>query len=1241
MAQLELPNGKFIEIPDDAKPEEIERFKNEVVNNNQEFTDPDFDKGILAETPDPIKNNWLFDNIVVAPYEGSRKAINAASGLAENIGDTIGAKFNIGGFRYGSDANNGIAEYVPYDQAVKDGNVDAIFSPITGKIGKKDAFHTKGFFYDPSKENPEENTETTVAKFVESGFQFITGYALGGVALKGAKVATTAQAVSKATVQGAIGDFVAFDESTGRFTDVVTEYFPSVKDTWLSYLESDKNDTWYEARFKNSLEGIGLGLFAEFLFRSAKWSAGKSQGWLDDIQASKDEKIITEAQQAIINSRKLLDEATTISEKMKIVNTALENVEGLKQPKLKNKEDKIVFLQKLADDDLKINYEKYKAGELSAEEAFSLPRSWINLDTIDPKAVTEDFMVTLQAMNDTISNGSKKVSKDFSDEVIKSKAVNDYGGDLNKVYKDFQSLSKNIDDTAGLIYSHEIQLNSLIGAIPALQRQVKMGTRSQADVDKALAYLFNMQQNRANVASNTGGNLRTFGITKKEFNNLKIIEDNLTFALNELENFGKSADGSIKPKAKEKFLEKLATLDNPGVARKALNFVFTNKVWDVANEVWINALLSNPKTQIGNLLSNAIAAVVRPIEDKLGSRISMHLSKNDIDKYKVYERQLEEAQVTASGLIRYLGDSVKLGGEALRRGQLILEGAGSGAGKLDTITTKSVPGLAGEIIRTPGRLLTAGDEVFKQINYRSKLQALGTSKAKELGLKGKQFKEFIDQYFKDGFDENGIGINAEALQYAQENTFTNELSGVIARFQGFVNDYPIMKQLFPFIRTPTQIAKYVIDRTPLALPYRFKHLTGRSNDVKAIVQARGQMAMGTILLSSAYLLAEMGVLQGATNNNPGMLSEGDGKSLNKFTDRELMRLKRSSTNFKPYSFRIGNVQIPFGRLDPYGSFFGLIADIQNNYNRLEQEKIEELGAVALLHYMNIMEDNPISSVDKIGMGIKASLSAVKDNVLSKTYLQGIHDVVDTAYSDDPKKIKKFFVNKVGSYWPNIANKIANDPYLRHANTILDEVKKRTGFGSPISPEYNFLGEAHRNPEKDGLRFVNNFLNPVPVGTIKKDIIAEELFRLGKAPNPIKDIMNGTDISQYKFGKITAKDRLNQLLNTTKVEGLTIREKLEQLIQSENYQNLTDPIKMKNVVSDNGSKYDEINRIYNIYIDEAESSFEAEKSKFKFTDDDRRNLANDQKIQKRNKQAVSNLSRNANTLARDLQPLIGQ
>ena len=189
MIDFELPNGEVIQIDEKTSEAEKQKIIDNASNYEQNFEPNVSDnEGLLSNAPDALKNNWLYDNLVVAPYEGSRKALNSASSLVEDLGDTLGETTNVGGFRYGKDAENGLVEYVPYDQAVEEGNVKGILAPITGNIGTKDHWETKGFFYDPSKDNPEDNTETMSASFVEGITQFMIGFKGADKILKFIKV---------------------------------------------------------------------------------------------------------------------------------------------------------------------------------------------------------------------------------------------------------------------------------------------------------------------------------------------------------------------------------------------------------------------------------------------------------------------------------------------------------------------------------------------------------------------------------------------------------------------------------------------------------------------------------------------------------------------------------------------------------------------------------------------------------------------------------------------------------------------------------------------------------------------------------------------------------------------------------------------------------------------------------------------------------------------------------------------
>ena len=247
----EAPNGKLIEFPAGTSEEDIAKY--------------------LQLSEYQPKNRSLLGDVGISAVDGVRDAVQSTIGLVEGIGDTLGEKTNIGGFVFGEDAENGIMGYENYETWKSKGREDLLF----GKAGVKDAIELPDFEGDPQ----------TIAGGLTKGIsQFLTGWFTGGKVLKGVKYATggykgvspflragTTGQVTKTMAKGAIADFTAFDEETGRLVDMVNQHAPFLNNPLFDYLASDPDDTFYEARFKNALEGAGIGGTIEAVVRSFRY----------------------------------------------------------------------------------------------------------------------------------------------------------------------------------------------------------------------------------------------------------------------------------------------------------------------------------------------------------------------------------------------------------------------------------------------------------------------------------------------------------------------------------------------------------------------------------------------------------------------------------------------------------------------------------------------------------------------------------------------------------------------------------------------------------------------------------------------------------------------------------------------------------------------------------------------------------------------------------------------------------
>jgi hypothetical protein len=77
----------------------------------------------------------------------------------------------------------------------------------------------------------------------------------------------------------------------------------------------------------------------------------------------------------------------------------------------------------------------------------------------------------------------------------------------------------------------------------------------------------------------------------------------------------------------------------------------------------------------------------------------------------------------------------------------------------------------GSAVRTPGRFLLAGDELFKAIGYRMELQSLAYRKAYNEGLEPEAFAKRVQEIL----DNPPANIRLASTDAARYQTFTNPL----------------------------------------------------------------------------------------------------------------------------------------------------------------------------------------------------------------------------------------------------------------------------------------------------------------------------------------------------------------------------------------------------------------------------------------------------------------------------------
>lgn len=1199
----QAPNGQMLEFPEGTSEDVMNKY-------------------MAQEKFQAIqKKRGAFKDVAVGLVDGVRDGVQATVDLAEGLSDTLGEATNIGGFVFGKDAKNGKIGYENFAEFKANKRKGLLF----GEKGVNDGLTLPDFDGDPH------TWQGNLAKGVS---QFATGWFTGGRVLGAVgKVTGASKKISpffqasktgqfaKMTGKGAIADFTAFNEETGRLADMITEHAPHLENPLFDYLSSEgKDEGFYEARFKNALEGGLVGGGIEVALRTFRYfkngkklQEGKA---VNKQQLAEDEAFLKELkEQDVVKSKyKPLsqDEAIQVTKSLQgDLDDAIVNQFKQAQKTSPNKE---MFDANIENLDLSLNFNV---------------RQFLDLD--------KEGLMSLDAFNKTYEKLIKNKKIVLSDEIVEKTARKIYGSNPNKLEVDIKELEQVMRKAPHKIMAMNSYIETLAVGVKRLAKLSNKEPKIQQYFLKSFFPKWKaINEQKLSISSNVARSQRLAGKTGQS----PIIED-LNNAIKDVESF----DGSP-----EVLIDQIARAGDSDI-KNVLNYVAKNKTWNVLNEVWINALLSNPKTHIINLSSNLTNVFIRPLEKMVGSRLSSTLLENP-EKVAKLRLEGERALSTYVGLRRHLTDATRYMKLAFNKEDTIL----SKRGKLDIpdkaiqkrklikdpdtglfkevldneSTSGKIINKIGKAVRVPTRFLNAEDEFFRQITYRTELEKQGVDLAIKQGksrtkivatdLKTKkpitEFDQAVSDYFDEGFDEFGTATNPEAMRKADENTYTQELDGIFEYVQNMTNKFPIMKQIIPFVRTPANLMLNVVDRTPLGFMRKnFRDDFIGRNGTERMAQARGGMATGTVLLTLGSILHREGIITGSQ----GQLA-GEG-----YTKSQDLRNLRKNTGALPYAFRYFDEEsgkhkyVQFGRFDPFGAFFGMIADYNEMYDKLSEEDMRRVGGNMLI----LMAKQGGDAGDYLSMGTKianfgsASWSALSRNLVSKTYLKGLADFMEVLTSDDTSKWQNYKNSKIGSFYPNVFAKLVNDPFYKDTKSIFDEVKKRTGLGE-VEDKYDFRGNKLRIQGSDTQRFINGLFNPFNTATEQEDPVASEILRLGVNMPMMRDTLKGDiDLTLFKNSSgQTAYNKQMELLGQVKIQGLSLDERLQNAINSDYYKRLSDPISLDNNNKDEGTKARYLKQIIKTYHTAVEQEIIRRRGEFKSTKDDTGNFTLENSIMAR-------------------------
>jgi hypothetical protein len=528
--------------------------------------------------------------------------------------------------------------------------------------------------------------------------------------------------------------------------------------------------------------------------------------------------------------------------------------------------------------------------------------------------------------------------------------------------------------------------------------------------------------------------------------------------------------------------------------------------WDKFNYFILNNMLSGIDTQLTQVGSSAMQSVQRPVEMMVGGALGGSKSR------------AREGADLLFGEFASTMEGLRMAAKAFRQDRNILDPHVSPydvqhvSGEMRPTSDNKVVDFLFSQHGLPTRMLMTTDEFFKQMNYRGRVRAMALREGRAQGLKGKQLKEYAKRYMDAAYGPKGEAIVPNAKEYSRETTFTSDLEyGPGKTIQDFVQKHPWARIAgMPFTRTPVNIFRHMAQRGPLGTGFAQRQMRA---DLKAggdrARDALGKQVVGNGLWGAGLYLAMNGRITGAGPKDPDEWSQ--------------WRMHN-----QPYSLKIpwgtnedGSQRyefISYRRADPLGSFAGIPADSKEGVERALNEVLNREPAMrATLEQMGDageLSRDGVSVADLAEAGT-ATAAGIAQNVTSKTYLQGMVEMLSALSSGKPYDMKKMLQSKLGTVAPwqmsaFTTNTNDEDAVLRESRNLMDGLwSKVPGWSEERPVSRNVLGEKTMRPRG----FFNRAIWPYTSET-GEDKVGQELAKLAeedKAIAPPKETLLQGDI----------------------------------------------------------------------------------------------------------------------------------
>jgi hypothetical protein len=703
--------------------------------------------------------------------------------------------------------------------------------------------------------------------------------------------------------------------------------------------------------------------------------------------------------------------------------------------------------------------------------------------------------------NEELSNLASEL--DLSSEVVAKVLLRESGGALNA--ETILAARQVLTSSAARLKSLAAKMN--VGEATALER---------VQFARQLQFHNEYQTKFMGARAEAGRALNAFGI---------LVGADLEVA-SRIDEIISAAGGNLDQMAKAIALapnvQGVTRIAKAGLLRRGVRGVF-----NLINRTFVNGILSGPASHITNATGAVLYQAMNAAELAGAARLGRFLSGAE-------HVEVGEATAHLHGTLQATKDAFRLAALTAKTGKTLDDLVGHERVASTSDTLAQLPELdlpyLGRAIRVmdavidfpTNRVMGATDEFFKTLAYRGYLE-----KEAYLHLRNQvdagavRSADDARRVVEDFMQNTPQSIQIEAEKWARDMAFQTPLGPTGQKAQAFLRSVPALTLIAPFIRTPVNIFKGGIARSPLAV-FSAKFWTDVNAGGRARDLALTRFAMGS---ATAALVAQWAIDDMITGSGP--------------TDPAARQIWEA-TGRRPYSVRIGDQWHSYARLEPIASVLGIVAD-----------------TVAITAYLNAdtPKDELSTEEQQQNQIAGAVIAGVMNNTGNKVFMKGIADFVELL--SDPKRNWNTYQNQMGSalipysaalrYVRNV-----QDPLLREAWTLRDKAIDMTPWGSrSLPPRRGLFGETREK----ATGAILGVMSPMTDSDVANDPVYAELARVMNATKIVPLTMPGKDVDGMRLNAAEYEHLVRLARQEPVFDGVTLKEALDGLMQDSEYQNM--------------------------------------------------------------------------------------